>query len=314
MKSSSSPLFLLFISMTLCFSCKNEKNSDSVETIQEKKANSISIITNAMDFQMQDTIPSGWNTFEYKNESNETHFVVFEKYPDGVTIDSTRAQVFPVFDKGMDLINEGKNEEGFAAFNALPAWFFNVEFSGGVGLLSPNETAVSTIKLDPGRYLIECYVKMKNGKFHSVMGMYKEIIVSTNTSTIIEPKTTVQVAISAEKGITFNHDIKTGAHIFKINFIDQKIHENFVGHDVNLVRLSKNADLNELGDWMNWANPKGLIAPAPDHITFIGGMQEMVAGKSGYVHVNLEPGQYALVSEVPNSKSKNMLNVFEVID
>jgi hypothetical protein len=319
MKSLSTHLFLLLISISVFSSCKNEKKVDAIDTIivekvEEKPTNSIHIVTRAMEFQMQDTIPSGWNTFTYKNLSNETHFVVFEKYPEGITIDSTKAQVFPVFQKGLDLINEGKNEEGFAAFNALPAWFFNVEFTGGIGLVSPQNTAISTIKLDPGRYLIECYVKMKNGTFHSVMGMYKEIIVSTNVSSIQEPKATVQVTISAEKGITCKPTISSGEHLFKIHFTDQKTHENFVGHDVNLVRLSNNADVDELEAWMNWANPKGLIDPAPENITFIGGVQEMAAGKSGYFNANLKPGKYALISEVPDTREKGLYKEFEVKD
>jgi hypothetical protein len=302
--------------MLTAVGCKTEnKNETKIENQSETFNNeTISIITRGMEFQMVDTIPSGWNTFKYENLSNETHFVVFEKYPEGKTIDSTESQVFPVFDKGMDLINEGNMEEGFAAFNSLPAWFFNVEFTGGVGLVSPKEKAVSTINLDSGRYLIECYVKMKNGKFHSVMGMYKEIIVSDNSSDIAEPNATVEVNISSEKGIEFDPGIGSGEHIFKVNYIDQITHENFVGHDVHLVKLSRNANLDALETWMNWANPKGFIDPAPNGITFLGGMQEMAAGKSGYFKVNLKSGNYALISEVPNSKSKNMLKLFEVID
>lgn len=318
MKVSFLKLTLLAFILCLNQSCKDNQKENTEEnkpdTTSLQEPSSISIITRGMEFQMNDTIPSGWNTFKYENLSNETHFVVFEKYPEGITIDSTKAQVFPVFDKGMDLINEGKSEEGFSAFNSLPAWFFNVVFKGGTGLISPKGTAVSTINLDPGRYLIECYVKMPNGKFHSVMGMYKEIIVTDLSSNTEQPSPTVEVDISAEKGIVFNPDIRTGEHTFKVKFVDQKLHENFVGHDVHLVKLSENTNLEELEQWMNWANPKGLMTPSPAGVDFMGGMQEMPAGNAGYFTANLSKGNYALISEVPSAKSKNMLKTFEVLE
>ncbi|SFZ94305.1 hypothetical protein SAMN05428642_10459 [Flaviramulus basaltis] len=306
--------FLIFIS--LIFNCKNfnKSNQETLDYTEKKSNKFIDYTTVSMEFKGPDTIPSGWNSIKYENKSNETHFLVFEKYPEGKTIDSTKSQVFPVFDKGMDLINAGKNEEGFTAFNSLPAWFFQVAFNGGVGLVSPNEKAISTIQLNSGRYLIECYVKMPNGKFHSVMGMCKEIIVSDASSGIEEPKPTLDINISSEKGIEFNPSIKSGKHIIRVNFLDQKLHEHFLGHDVNLVRLNETANLEELESWMNWATPKGLITPAPQGVTFLGGLQEMPSGHKGYFSVELKKGKYALVSEVPASKSKNMFKVFEVLD
>lgn len=269
----------------------------------------------AMEFNGPDSIASGWNTFRYKNYANETHFMAFVKYPDGKNIDSTKAQVFPIFDQGMDLINEGKPEEGYKIFDKLPVWFFDVVFVGGVGLVSPKEQAISTIYLEPGRYLIECYVKMPNGKFHSVMGMYKEIIVTDDKSMGKEPsEETINDDLSSENGFVFNPDIRTGEHLIKVNFKDQKLHEHFLGHDIHLVKLSENANLEELEKWMNWADPKGLITPSPMGVTFLGGMQEMVAGNSGYFEIKLIKGKYAFISEVPSAKSKNLLKVFEVLD
>ena len=294
-------------------SCKNEKTTQ-VDENSDQPSNVIDIVTRSMEFQSVDTISSGWNTFRYRNLSNETHFLVFEKYPEGINIDSTRAKVFPVFDEGMTLINKGDSENGFKAFEKLPAWFFQIVFTGGVGLVSPNEVGETTLNLQPGNYLMECYVKMKNGKFHSVMGMCKEIVVIDTQSETKEPESTVTIDISTENGIVFNPNIKSGIHTIKVNFIDQKLHEHFLGHDVNLVKLGENANLEELEAWMNWANPKGLIDPAPNHMTFLGGVQEMPTGYTGYFSLNLSKGKYAFIAEVPKSMDKNMLKVFEVSD
>ncbi|WP_340075952.1 hypothetical protein [Leptobacterium sp. I13] len=279
-----------------------------------KKDSTIEIITEVMDFQTADTIPSGWNTFKYINNSTETHFFLLDKYPEGKTIENAEKEIAPPFQNGMDLINEGKTEEGFAEFNKLPSWFFEVVFLGGSGLVSPKNSSLTTVKLEPGYYIMECYVKMADGTFHSTMGMVKPIIVTNGDSGNLPPEATINISISSTEGIVYDAPIEKGMQVFAVQFKDQIVHENFVGHDVNLVRLDDTANLEALENWMNWADPKGLITPAPEGVTFLGGVNDMPAGNTGYFQVNLEPGNYAFVSEVPNSLKKKMLRTFEVLE
>ncbi|MEP3836112.1 MAG: hypothetical protein ABJM36_00595 [Algibacter sp.] len=312
MKKIINPLFLVLILFSLFFNCKNEKKTEIMEEQVEQPANVIDIVTRSMEFQTVDTIPSGWNTFKYQNLSNETHFFLLDKYPEGKTVVNTLADVAPVFEKGMDLINAGKSEEGFAAFGKLPEWFFEIVFSGGSGLIAPKYTATTTVKLDPGYYIMECYVKMPNGKFHTSMVMAKPIIVTDEDSGIQPPKSTVNIILSVEEGIMYDKPIQKGKQIFSVFVKDQKQHENFMWHDVNLVMLTESASEDALEKWMDWSHPKGLITPVPDGITFLGGVNDMSAGSTGYFYADLKPGKYALISEVPNSKSKNMFKGFVV--
>jgi len=307
-------LLLLFILVALvCFqSCKSDKDRESLEEIEVQKDNVIQIVTENMDFQMPDTIPSGWNTFRYKNMSPQTHFFLVDKYPPGKTLEDVKTLVMPVFDNGMKLINEGKSEEGFAEFGKLPEWFSEVVFVGGSGLISPENVGKTTIKLDAGYYIIECYVKMSNGVFHTSMGMSKELIVSDGISDTTEPMADIKIDISSTEGIVFHDSISSGRHTFSVFYKDQIVHENFVGHDISLVRLGENANLEALDKWMNWADPKGLIEPAPEGVTFLGGVNDMPTGSTGYFTVTLEPGNYVLISEVPNPSSKNMLKPFVI--
>ncbi|MBO6881037.1 MULTISPECIES: hypothetical protein [Winogradskyella] len=313
-KTSLIGLFIIVLSTFLSLqSCKNDKKETEQDPIVEEQENVIEIITEEMDFQMPDTISSGWNTFRYKNLSPQTHFFLIDKYPEGKTSDDAENLVAPVFDSAMQLIMEGKTEEGFAEFSKLPEWFGEVVFVGGSGLLSPNQTGETTLNVKPGKYIIECYVKMSNGVFHTSMGMTKDIVV-TDADSGNKPLTSdIDISISSTDGIVFNDSISPGEHIFSVLYKDQITHENFVGHDINLVKLDENANLKELENWMNWADPKGLIEPAPNGVTFIGGVNDMPEGNIGYFSANLEPGNYALISEVPNASSKNMLKTFEVV-
>ncbi|WP_431136799.1 hypothetical protein [Psychroserpens mesophilus] len=321
MKTNNQSMFLMLLMLCIFLNCKIEKKTESTnETIMEieelvkESKNVIDVVSRAMDFQLVDTIPSGWNTFKYQNLSNETHFFLLDKYPEGKTIENTLTDVAPVFANGMDLINKGKSEEGFAEFNKLPEWYFDIVFSGGVGLIAPKHTATTTVKLDPGYYIMECYVKMPNGMFHTLMGMAKPIIVTEEDSGNTPPEATVNITLSGEDGISYDNPIKKGKQIFSVFVKDQKPHENFIWHDVNLVKLESYANEDALEAWMDWSDPKGLITPVPNGVTFLGGVNDMPAGSTGYFYADLKPGKYALISEVPNTKSKNMFKVFEVIE
>lgn len=305
-------LFFMFCIAFSIQSCKSDKKQNETDDPVIEKENVIDVLTENMEFQMPDTIPSGWVTFRYKNASPQTHFMLVDDYPEGKTLDTVKAAVLPPFDAGMKLINEGKPEEGMAEFGKLPKWFGEIKFMGGTGLISPGHVAETTMKLNPGPYIIECYVKMSNGIFHGSMGMIKEITVSATDSGNTEPKADIAVEISSTEGIVFNDAISAGKHIFSVFYKDQIVHENFLGHDVNLAKIGDNVNLEDLERWMDWSNPKGLIEPAPAGVTFLGGMNNMLAGDKGYFTATLDPGNYVLISEVPNPASKNMLKTFTV--
>ncbi|WP_347374488.1 hypothetical protein [Aequorivita sp. Q41] len=300
---------IIFLGFCILFSCKSNTDKEEPHFSSKKR---IVYNTEAMEILGPDTLSSGWNTIEYVNSSNETHFIVFEKYPEGKSVVDTKAEVFPVFDKGMTLINEGNTTAGYKAFDSLPSWYFDVIITGGVGLTAPQSSSKSTIKLDPGTYLLECYVKMPNGKFHSVMGMYKEVVVTTEKSLEKEPIPTVTLEISNEKGIVNTGEVTPGQHIIKVDFLDQKLHEHFLGHDVHLVKLEANARVDSLAAWMNWTSSTGLTTPVPNGVIFMGGVEEMPSGNAGFFYANFTPGSYAFIAEVPAPERKGMLKRFTV--
>ena len=305
-------VLLLSFSSLLVQSCKSGNKETPKEAVQKEKEQVIEIITENMDFQMPDTISSGWNTFRYKNLSPQTHFFLVDKYPAGKTSEDAENLVAPVFDSAMKLITEGKTEEGYAEFSKLPEWFGEVVFVGGSGLVSPNQVGETTLHLKPGNYIIECYVKMSNGMFHTSMGMTKNMVVTNQDSGNKELAADIPISISSTEGIVFNDSVRSGKHVFSVFYKDQIVHENFVGHDINLVKLGENAKLEELEQWMNWADPNGLIEPAPNAITFLGGVNDLPEGHTGYFTATLNAGKYALISEVPNATDKNMLKTFIV--
>ncbi len=276
----------------------------------------VEIVARGLTFEAPDSIPSGWTTFRFRNESGMTHFALFDLMPAGYGVAAHQTELAPVFQKGMDLLNAGKPDEAMAAFGELPAWFGEVRFVGGPGLLGPGETGETTLYVEPGTYVIECYVKT-NGIFHSYSpdpskgyAMVHELTVTTDNSDAEPPEADIQITISGERGIEVEGDPTPGDHVVEVHFADQIVHENFVGHDVHLARLSPDTDLSTLDTWMNSMDPTGLETPAP--VVFLGGTNEMPAGSTAYFTVRLEPGRYAWVAEVPQPDEKGMLKLFEV--
>jgi hypothetical protein len=325
-KSKFHILNFLWISLLLIeflISCNNGEKSDLSQqmNIEEKVVvenvklpvfgNLVEVRTTGMNFILPDEIPSGWTTFRYSNESVLTHFMLVDKLPvvDGKQITyADFGDIPPIFRDAMDLINVGKSAEGFAEFSRLPSWFSEIIFSGGVGLVSPGETAQTTIYVDPGTYVVECYVKT-DGIFHT---MTEQVIVKEKSLKQTPPTATMNLEISREGGIEVLTEAKAGLQTIGVHFKDQGPHEHFLGHDVHLVKLEQGSDLEELNSWMTWTTPEGLNTPAP--VKFLGGAQDMPAGKTGYITVDLKPGNYAWIAEVPDPESKNMLKQFTVGD
>lgn len=273
------------------------------------------IATTGLTFEAPDAVESGWITFRFRNESAMTHFAVVERMPEGVGVKEQQEQAAPVFQQGMDLLSAGDNDAAMAKFEELPEWFGKVVFEGGPGLTAPGHTSETTVHLEPGTYLLECYVKT-NGVFHSynpepgVYGMVHEFRVDDKTTAAPEPEADLRVRISGESGIEFTGNPAPGRHTVAVHFVDQNTYENFVGHDVHLVRLDDDTDLDALAAWMDWTRPDGLQTPAPAE--FLGGTDEMPSGSTSYVTVDLEPGRYAWIAEVPDPAGRGMLVTFSV--
>lgn len=308
--------------LALLMSCEAEpvlqEKLNAADLGVKKNHNVVDVVTNHMNIEVQSTIPSGWTTFRYDNRSHNPHFVLFDKLPEGKTVEDSKAEIVPVFQEGMDFIAMDDWPSAIEAFGKLPAWSAEIVYSGGTGILSPNHISEITVYLEPGTYVLECYVKDSEGVFHATQGMTTGMVVTEDDSGNKEPKSTMEVRISSETGIEFDEKVRPGKHLIKAFFEDQAVYGHFLGHDIHLVRLDENADLNELNSWMNWADPNAFKTPAPEGVEFLGGMQDLpaVEGKYeshvGYFDAHLKPGTYAFIAEVPDPMSKGMFEVFTV--
>jgi hypothetical protein len=262
---------------------------------------------------MIDEINSGWTTFRYLNKSNETHFFILEKLPDSIGIEQYQQEFLAPFKRAYEFFMTGDIETGNKQFEDLPAWSSKMEICGGVALTSPQKISETTLFLEPGTYIMECYVRMPNGMPHIFYGMLKEFTVSKQNNGNEEPSADEEISISSENGIAFIDKLTEGDYTFSVDFKDQKIYEHMLGHDINLVKIDNEKLIDSLNNWVNLSDYSAFKTPAPAGLTFLGGVEDLFGKKKGYFNVTLQKGQYVLISEIPNALERKMLKRFEVI-
>lgn len=308
-------LMTVLFHFSILSSCKNanEKKNENVNDANNLKPNkNIEVISTGMNFEMTNKIKSGWTTFKYINKSNETHFFILEKLPDGIGIEKYQKEFLSPFKQAYNYFIDGDIETGNKQFENLPAWSAKMEICGGVALTSPKKTSKTTLFLEPGTYIMECYVRMPNGMPHIFYGMIKEFTVSNTNNGNKEPSADEEISISSQSGITFKDSLTEGNYTFSVDFKDQKIYEHMLGHDINLVKIENEKQLDSLNNWVNLSDYTAFKTPAPEGLTFLGGVEDIFGDKKGYFNVTLKKGHYVLISEIPNAVKRKMFKRFEV--
>jgi hypothetical protein len=245
-------------------------------------------------FEAPAEIASGWTTLRFQNLGAQEHFMSLSRLPDGKTLDDYIAEVAAgAFGVAMDPYYKGEVELASALEtlgSLIPAWFGDIVFSGGPGLLTPGLAEDVTVDLEPGSYVLECYVKTPDGMFHSALGMIAGLTVTSAENGASEPEADFDVTL-ANYVIEAPDRVAAGPHTIRVRVIQAP--EGLLKHDVHLLRVTEETDLGAVVPWMSWID--GMKAPAP--ATFVGGMEQLEAGHSGYLSVDLEPGSYAWISE-----------------
>jgi hypothetical protein len=292
-------LYLLFICITgIMFISCSKKPSENVVDVTAKD----------YYFNTKDTIPSGWTTFRFNNEGHAHHFFFLTLLPENVAYQQYIGELIPPFAETMDSLTAGMDKASAAAMlgGMLPEWYASVKTMGGAGIIQPGKSEETTIKLEPGTYVMECYVKTPEGKFHSELGMIRPIFVTNEKSETKEPgEVNMDISLYNNK-IETRGKMASGLNRVAVHF---KEHPQYgLGNDIHVVKLTDETNMDSVINWMNWMNIGGLQTPAPAN--FYGGTQEMPVGYTSYFTVNLQSGTYAFISET--AVDDNLVKVFKV--
>jgi hypothetical protein len=279
------------------------------------EANVVELRAVGMTFEGPSQIPSGWTTFEFVNASSMIHFAMIDVPPAGITAEIFTNTVGQYFQDAMDGMNAGDQAAVEAAFGKFPDWIGDLGRHGGPGFLSPGRTGRTTVYLEPGRYILECYVK-SDGVFHTTspgegrLGMSMDLTVTDAKSTAPEPKANVTLTVSNAGIEIADGALEPGSNTIRVDFVEQQQFPSFVGNDVHLMRVDGEDSIRLADAWLDWRTKDGLEDPSP--VTFLGGINDMPAGSHGYFTVDLPPGDYAFIAEIPGPLASGFVLPFTV--
>ncbi len=189
---------------------------------------------------------------------------------------------------------------------SLPEWFFSARRLGGPGFTAPGHTSETTVHLEPGDYVMECYVRSADDDtmFHGELGMLRPLIVTDEDSGAEPPEADIQIELS-NYAIGVEGELSAGAHTARVHVAEDP--EGFILHNVHLARLDGDASAEDAAAWLDWIDHMVPLAPAE----FLGGAGQSQAGAESYFHFDLEPGRYAWISEAWGT-AKGMVQDFTV--
>ena len=291
MKSSTFVSYLLitaFLPITMFLAGCNKTERANGPNIVEIKAVEYA-------FAAPDTIPSGWTTFRMENHGKEEHFMLINPLSEGVGISNIleAAEMIQGIHDQYDRGEINKEEVYEILGNSLGEPTKEVRYRGGPGFLTMGHTVEATAFLEPGRYLIECYMRTPEGVQHNTLGMIRELTVTDETTDTKAPEADFGITLTNDE-IRVNEELEQGTYTFAVHFEEHPV--GYIGNDVHLIRLENDTEMDQVARWMDVFEKGGLMSPAP--VEFLGGINEMPAGHTAYFTVNLQPGKYAWVAEL----------------
>ncbi|HUG13101.1 MAG TPA: hypothetical protein VMM36_18945 [Opitutaceae bacterium] len=268
----------------------------------------VDIVARDYMFEMPARIPSGWTEFRLFNAGMAPHFALISLLPEGRTLADYGRDIGAAFGHALKAIAEDKGDRARAYAilgEQIAPWFAEVKQMGGPGFIEPGGLAITTAKLVPGTYVVECYIKTDDGRFHADLGMVRTLVVTQEDSGADEPLADARITLSNGK-IEVAGGIARGKQIVAVDFDEHP--EAGLGNDVHLVRLEKDGDLDAAIRWVDWMNLDGLTHHTPAR--FLGGTQEMPIGSTAYLTIDFEPGDYAWIAE--SGAASGMVHRFKV--
>ena len=299
------------------FGCDNSQpeSTDVAAAPAESAENVLSLEIVGLSFVGPDEIGSGWTTIRINNESGMTHHGLVYRLPDGITAEVMNEQVMKPFQESLTANIAGDLEKAAEIMQGIPPWIGDIIYMGGPGMISDGVVGETTMYLEPGNYIVECYVKT-NGVQHNynpepgAFGMVLPLTVTAEPGGMPEPEATVTMEISNSGFEITEGEFVAGVNSVRIEFVEQQLYNNFIGHDAHFFRITPETDVAASARWVDFFPNDGQQTPAPAH--FVGGIHDMPQDSTAYLKLNLEAGEYGIVAEVPDAQEIGMFTTITV--
>lgn len=281
----------------------------------EPASNVLELQVEGLKFVGPSEIKSGWTTIRVVNTGGMTHHALVYRLPDGITAEMLDEQVVRPYQASLTASIAGDAERAAALMATLPAWLSDLVWMGGPGMMSNGVTGEATMFLEPGNYIVECYVK-SNGVQHNFnpqpgeLGMVFPLTVLAEDGGMAEPEANVTLELSNSGIRVTDGAFREGENSVRAVFAEQQLYNNFVGHDAHVFRIAADTDVDAAAKWPDFFPNDGQQTPAP--AKFVGGIHDMPQGTTGYFRLDLEPGEYGITAEIPDAQGKGFFQRFVV--
>jgi hypothetical protein len=228
----------------------------------------VDVMASDYAFEAPDVLPSGLVTVRLMNHGQEPHHAQLLRLNDGVTFDQFATA----------LHTEGEGALRMATI------------SGGPGALGPLKSAEVTLDLTTGSYVLACFIASPDGVPHLAKGMLKPLTVTAGAA---DPSALPEVAGTMTlRDFTFDlpDRLPAGSVTYRV------VNDGPQPHELNVLKLAPGATVDDVRAWL--ANPS-----TPPPFEAVGGMNGLSAGVDGFMTVDLKPGEYVAICNIPDPAS-----------
>jgi len=231
----------------------------------------VTITATDFAFAAPDTIPAGQVTLRLVNAGKELHHAVLVRLGEGKTLGD--------FLRAMQAMSQHPAPP--------PAW---ISFHGGPDAIDPSDTAVVTVTLDPGQYVLICVIPSADGIPHVAKGMVRPLVVAGGVSTLAVEPATDNVLTLSDYDFQLREPLMAGEHVLRVENAGVQPHE---------IQLGELQPGKSVGDFMAWA-AGGEKGPPPVS-RWLGGVAALDQGRRAVWPVSLTPGKYLLLCFWPDT-------------
>ena len=232
-------------------------------------ANVVTITATEYSFDAPAEIPAGLTTLRLVTNGKELHHASLIKLDDGKTMDDFK--------------------QAIAKQGPTPAWMLA---AGGPNAPHPGGTTEETQLLEPGNYVIVCFVPSPDGVPHVAKGMMRPITVTPSTahnaSAVEAPVPDITIKL-VDYAFENAKPITAGKHLIRIE------NDAAQDHELVLVRLAPGKSVQDVAAWL-----EKQAGPPPGEP--LGGITAIHPGGYGFITTDLTPGDYGLICFIPDAK------------
>lgn len=213
-------------------------------------------------------VQSGLVSVTIENDGKEPHHAQLARLKEGVTIEQFQSALQEGLEKAVPMVN----------------WV------GGPSMVDAGGTSTVTLRLEPGIHMLLCFVPDPSGVPHIAHGMAGAMTVIAGEAQETEEPTADLTVDLLDFAYAFSEEIAAGPQTWEIVNDGKEIHE------ISLIKLAEGASMEDVEHFMH-------TMQGPPPFASIGGMQAIDPGTTGWLHLDLTPGEYVAICHIPDLPS-----------